>query len=184
MFVIDRVVLERFQKRSKIMGFANEDSRVAEQRENAGHNVVNVFDVGENVRRRDDLSFSLFRRRLLRDLLIKKGNHRRNSAFDGQLRRVRRLNAEDSHAVFLEVAQERAVVGADIDDQLLWLEWIKRVHLARKLGEIFTEDFRRAAGVGIRWREKNRGVYGQSKLSEGAIFTKQQLRGIGRLVRP
>src|SRR5437899_11686113 len=57
MLMIDRVVLERFQQRSKIMGFANEDAGIAEQHENARDDIVNVFDVCENVSRRDNLSF-------------------------------------------------------------------------------------------------------------------------------
>ena len=181
MFVINRVVLERFEERTKIMGLGDENTIVAQEGQNSGHDVVDIFDVGENVRRRDDLSFSLFSRRLSRDFLCKKRNHRWNPALDRQFRGVGRLNPKHAHAVFLEVAQERAVVGTDVDDQLIGFERIKGFHFAREFGKVLAKDFRRAAGVWIRRWKKNCRIHDQSELGESAVLAKQQLRGISRL---
>src|SRR5205814_829257 len=101
MFVINRVVLERFEERAKVMGLANENTIVAQENENSRHDVVNIFDVGEDVRRRDNLSFSLFSRRLLRDSLLAKQ----------QLRGISRLfcrwRTNDRHRIHgREIAEE------------------------------------------------------------------------------
>src|SRR5947207_15210924 len=75
MFVINRVVLERFAERTTIMWLGDENTIVAQKSEKSGQEVVDIFEVGENVRRRDDYSFSLFSRRLFSDVLCKKRNH-------------------------------------------------------------------------------------------------------------
>src|SRR5947208_16953960 len=103
MLVINRVVLERFEERAKVMGLANENTIVAQENENSRHDVVNIFDVGEDVRRRDNLSFSLFSRRLLRDLLVNKRNNRWNLALNSQFRGDGSLNPNYVQAIFSEV---------------------------------------------------------------------------------
>src|SRR5947207_16017373 len=99
MFVINRVVLERFEERAKVMGLANENTIVAQENENSRHDAVNIFDVGADVRRRDNLSFSLFSRRLLSGPLVKKRNHIRKSASYRQSRGVGLLNRQPALAV-------------------------------------------------------------------------------------
>src|SRR5204862_7385459 len=99
-----------------------------------------------------------------------------------QFRGVGWLNPKHAHAAFLEVAQEGAVVGTDVDDQLIRSKRIKRFHFEREFGEVLAQDFRRAAGVWIRRWKKNCGVHDQSELGESAVLATQQLRGISRLL--
>src|SRR5437588_2654556 len=110
MFVINRVVLERFEDRTKIMGLGDENTIVAQEGENSSHDVVDIFDVRKDVRSRDDFGLAFVRDYFLGYRLREKRDRRRDSAFDCQLGGVRRLDAKYSHTVLLKIAQERAVI--------------------------------------------------------------------------
>src|SRR5438270_2629962 len=99
MFVINRVVLERFEERTKIMGLGDENTIVAQEGENSSHDVVDIFDVRKDVRSRDDFGLAFFLDYVLGYLLREKKIRPRYSALDCKLSGVRRLEAKISQSV-------------------------------------------------------------------------------------
>ena len=85
----------------------------------------------------------------------------------------------------MEVAEQRAVVRADVDDQILLPEREQLHHLAIQLGEVLAQDPGRAAGVGVVRREEDGRIDDQAELHQLALRAVQELGRIRRLlVRP
>ena len=70
---------------------------------------------------------------------------------------------------FVEVREQRAVVRADVDDEVVRLERKALLHLAVQLGEVLAQHPRRAARVRIAGREQHRGIDGEAELGEVAV---------------
>ena len=91
----------------------------------------------------------------------------RNAAAVGDLADLGRLDAEDT--VTLEVGEQRAVIRADVDDQILRLELEHRRCFGIKLGKIIAQQFGGTAGVGILGREDDDGIDRQAELHQLAL---------------
>ena len=90
---------------------------------------------------------------LARDLRAEIALERRDALAVGDVADVGRLDAEHAMAAILEVRQQRAVVGADIDDEVVTAKAEQGGALALQIGEIVAQQFGGAAGVGIFRRE-------------------------------
>ncbi len=180
--VINRVVLQRLDKGHEIVRLRNKHAIVVEQLQDGAHDLMNVLDVRENVRRRDDLRLLPLLDDLFRNLTTKVGLNGRDAAIARDLTDV--FRRDPLHLVLLlKVAQEVAVVGADIDNQVLGFQVNQRGTLLEKLGEIVAQDLGCAARVGIFLGKQHMRIHDAAELNEVALLAPQQLRRIARLFR-
>ena len=107
---------------------------------------------------------------------------RRNAFAVGDVADVGRLDAEHAVAAFLEIRQQRAVVGADIDDEVLRPEAEHGGGFAVQVGEIVAQQLGGAAGVGIFRREDDHRIDGKAELHQVALLAMQQIGGEPRLL--
>ena len=110
-------------RRNEVMRFRDEHAVGAEHFDDAVDDGVHVLDMGEAVGRGDDA------RRAVLALAPRARRRCRNSAgWSGCrgslaiLRDIGRLDAENAVAALLEIRDQRAVVGADVDDEIVGLE--------------------------------------------------------------
>ena len=101
----------------------------------------------------------------------------RNAARRGNLAHVGRLDAEHAVTAGLEVGEERAVVRADIDDEVGRRERQQRRGFGIKLGEVVAQELGGAAGVGIFGGKDDDGVYCKPELDKLAAGAVQELGG-------
>ena len=106
----------------------------------------------------------------------------RDAARIGDVADVGRLDAENAIAGFLEIRDQRAVVGADVDHQILLGQPEHGGALALQVGEIVAQKFRGAAGVGIFRREDDDRIDGETQLHQIAIPAMQQIGRKPRLL--
>ena len=78
----------------------------------------------------------------------------RDAALVGDVADIGRLDAEHAVAAVLEVRQQRAVVRADIDHEIVFAQAQHGGGFALQIGEIVAQQFGGAAGVGIFRRER------------------------------
>ena len=88
----------------------------------------------------------------------------------------------DAEARLLEIAQQRPVVGADVNDQVPRHKTQQRRRLAAQFGEVLPQDLRGAAGVGIFGRKQDLRVDDQPELHELALPAAKEQGRIGRLL--
>src|SRR5262245_43644654 len=131
------------------MGLADEDATQSEQVDDARHDLMDVFDVSEHVRCGDDLRLPVLLDDGLRSARAEERNDRRDAVFERDLRRVRRFDSTNAEACVFEVAEERTVVRADVDDEIVLLDADERSRLATELREVLAEDARRTARVRV-----------------------------------
>ena len=93
----------------------------------------------------------------------------RDAAAVGDVADIGRLDAEDAVAAVLEVRQQRAVVGADIDDEIVLAEAEHGGDLAVQIGEIVAQQIGGAAGVGIFRREDDDRIDREAELHQVAV---------------
>src|SRR5580704_13784048 len=79
--VVDGVVLQRLYETKKVVGLCNKDTRFVEEQQNAFDDVVNVFDVGEDIGCRDDLGPSVLATSLFCDVATEESDRRRDAPF-------------------------------------------------------------------------------------------------------
>ena len=101
------------------MRFGNKDAIIREQRQKRFDNRVNIFDMRENIRRGDNLRAAGLCDDLIDSGAVHEGDQRGDAAFDGELAGVGRLDAVN-RAARCKIREQRAVVGADVDDQVLF----------------------------------------------------------------
>ena len=95
-FVIYRVVLQRFDQRQQVVRFVDENSIVVQQLQNILDDAVDIIDVCEAVGRCDDLGSAVFTDNLGDGLLIKEGNQSWDIPIVGKITSIRWL-IERSH---------------------------------------------------------------------------------------
>ena len=86
---------------------------------------------------------------------------------------IGRLDAEHTLTAVLEIREQRAIVRADIDDQVVVAQPEHGGALALQVGKIVAQQFGGAAGVGIFRREDDRRVDGEAELHQLAIAAMQ-----------
>ena len=147
---------------------------VAKHRDNAVDDRVHVLDVGKTVRRRDHARGAVLARNLARGLDAEIALDGGDAAAVGDVADVGRLDAEHAVSRRLEIRQQRPVIGADIDDEVVLAEAQHSGGLALQIGEIVAQQFGGAAGVGIFRRENNRRIDGEAELHQIAVRAMQQ----------
>ena len=182
MLVIDRVVLQVVEQPDQIVRFRDEHAVGRQHLDDALDDRVHVLDMREAVGRGDDLGGAVLVLHLARDLLGEVALDRRDAALVGDLGDVGRLDAENAVAALLEVRDQRAVVRADVDDEIVLAEAEHLRRLGVKLGEIVAQDPRHAAGVGIFRREDDHRIDGEAELHQFAVAAMQQVGRKPRLL--
>ena len=122
MLVIDGVVLQRVEQADEVMQLGNERAAGLEHIDNAVDDRVHVLDMGKAVRRGDDAGRPVLAPDLACDGGAEITLDGRDAALVGDVADVGRLDAQHAMAAVLEVRQQRAVVGADIDNQIVFAE--------------------------------------------------------------
>ena len=101
------------------MRLGDEDAVVLQHLDDAVDDRVHVLDMGETIGRRDHAGRAVLALDLARHLGAEIALERRDAALIGDVADVGRLDAEHAVAALLEIRQQRAVVGADIDDEIV-----------------------------------------------------------------
>src|SRR5437899_9990304 len=101
---------------------------------------MDVLDVGKNIRRRDQLCPTMRRDNLVHDPTPEESHDGGDAPVVREVRDVCRLDPQDTATPLLEVGEERAIVGADVDDEVLGTQAEKRRRLSLKLGEVLAQD--------------------------------------------
>ena len=122
MLVIDGVVLQIIEQADQVMRFRDEHAVGRKHFHDAFDDRVDVLDMRETIRGGDHLGGAVLFLDLARDILGEIALQRRNAAVVGDLRHVGRLDAENAVAALLEVRDQRAVVRADVDHQIVLAE--------------------------------------------------------------
>ena len=100
----------------------------------------------------------------------------------GDVADVGRLDAEHAMAAVLEIRQQRAVIGADIDDQIVRAQSQHGGGFAVQVGEIVAQQFGGAAGVGIFRREDDDRIDREPELHQVAVTAMQEIGRKPRLL--
>ena len=87
---------------------------------------------------------------------------------------VGRFDAENAMTALLEVRNQRAVIGADIDHEVVAAEAEHFRRFRIQLREILAQDAGHPAGVGIFGRKDNDGIDGEPELDQFAFMAVQQ----------
>jgi hypothetical protein len=107
---------------------------------------------------------------------------RRNAARIGDVADIGRLDAEHAVAALLKIRQQRAVIGTDIDHEIVIAETEHGGALALQIREIVAQQFGSAAGVRIFRRKYNNGVDREAELHQVAIAAMQKVGRKPRLL--
>src|SRR5215470_12814399 len=162
--MIDGVVLQPIQQTDEVVRFGYEHAVGTDEIENAFDDRMHILDMRKAIRRRHHARAAV--------LALDLGGHRRgevahegwDAAAVGDLADLGRLDAED--AVVLEVREQRAVIRADVDDEILRSKLEQRRGLRIELGKIIAQQLGGAAGVGIFGREDDDGIDRQAELHQ------------------
>ncbi len=113
----------------------------AEHLDDAVDDGMHVLDMGKTVRRGDQLGGPMRGQHFARGVLAEITLDGRDAARVGDVADVGRLDAENAVAGFLEVRNQRAVIRADIDHQILFGQAQHRRAFALQFGEIVAQQF-------------------------------------------
>src|SRR3954463_8583771 len=100
------------------MRFRNKYPVRREHLQNALDDGVDVFDMGEAIGRGDHLGPAILGSDLARDILAEVALQGRDAAMTGDLGDIRRFDAENAVPTLLEIGNQRAVVGTDVDAEI------------------------------------------------------------------
>ena len=166
------------------MRLGDEHAVRPEEIENGLDDRMHALDMREAIRSRHDARLPVLALDLGRHRRGEVAHQGRNAAAVGNLADIGRLDAEDPVAAALEVRQQRAVVRADVNDQVRRRELEQRGSLGIKVGEIVPQQLGGAAGVGVLGREDDDGIDGKAELHQLALFAVQEIgREPGLLAR-
>ena len=80
---------------------------------------MHVLDMRKAIGRGDDARIAVLALHFARDIEAEITLDGRDAAAIGDLAHIRRLDAEDAMSAFLEIRDQRAVIRADIDDEVV-----------------------------------------------------------------
>ena len=172
--VIDRIVLQRVDEADEVVRFGNEHAVGRKHLDDAVDDRVHVLDVGKAVGGGDDARRSMLTLDLACGVDAEIALDGRDAPAVGDIADVGRLDAEHTVAAVLEIRQQRAVIGTDIDHEIVFAEAEHGGGLALQLGEIVAQQLGGAAGVGIFGREDDHRVDGEAELHQVAARAVQQ----------
>ena len=120
---------------------------------------------------------------LARDLGAEIALDRRNAAAVGDVADIGRLDAEHAMAAVLEIRKQRAVVRADVDDEIVAGRGRASPRSrAASSAKLSRSSLRRAAGVGIFRRKDDDRIDGEAELHQFAFAAMQQVGRKPRLL--
>jgi hypothetical protein len=180
--MVDGVVLQPVEQTDEIVRLRDEHAVRADEIENALDDRMNVLDMGEAVRRRHDARGPVPALHLGRHRRSEIARERRDATVARDLTDLGRLDAEDAVAAVLEVREQRAIVGADIDNEIIRGELEQGGSFRVELGEIVAQQLGGAAGVGIFGREDDDGIDCQAELHQVALGAVQEMSREPRLL--
>ena len=164
--VVNRVVLQRLDERHQIVRLGDEHAVGRQHREHAVDDLVDAFDVREDVRRGDDLRNPAFPDDAPGDGGAEKAHDRPDAPLVREIGHQRRLDPADRMSRRAEVLEQRAVVRSHVDDELRSFEAQERGRLALQLREVLAQDLRRAARVRVLGRKQNSRIDNQPELHQ------------------
>src|SRR3989344_5965068 len=135
MLVVNSVKLKLLQKRHEIMRFRYENAVFFQHPDDELCNFINIIHVGKYVCCCDNLGFSMLLEYCRDGFLVKEGNNSRYTFCYCELPYLFRSYAE--HPVGFEIAKQIAVVGADINYQVIFSQIDYCPALPVKLSKIF-----------------------------------------------
>jgi len=138
---------------------------------------MHVLDVGEAVGGGDQCGRAVLALDLAGDLGTEIALEGGNTAPVGDGADVGRLDAEHAVAAALEVRQQRAVVRADVDDEVERSELQHGRGFGIELGEIIPQQLGGAAGVGIFRRKDDDRIDREAELHQIALGAMEQVGG-------
>ena len=147
--MVDRVVLELLDQVEEVVRLRDERAVVADQRRDAAQLGEEVVHVREHVGAGHDRCRTVLGAHLLRDLLREERLHRRHVVLDRDLRDVGRLDAEHAHAFLLEALEQRPVVRADVDREVVGAEPEPFGDVVREAPEVLLEQARHRGAVRV-----------------------------------
>lgn len=118
MLVVDRVVLHRFEEIGEVVGFGDEHSALPEHMLDTAYQAAEPGNVRKHVRCRHDRCMAMLLDDPLRDPFVEEFLQGRYAVPDGDPCDVGRFDAQDPNALFLERAQQGAVIRTDVDGQV------------------------------------------------------------------
>src|SRR5437868_3104918 len=118
-FVINSVVLQSLHQRHKVVRFGNEDSVIPQQFQNRLDDLMNIFNMREDVGCGYDFRLSVLGSSLLCRCPVKKRDGGWNAASIRQFGCIRWFDTEDSMSAILKITEQGAVIRPNIDDQVL-----------------------------------------------------------------
>src|SRR5262245_54653068 len=139
MLVIDRVVLQRVEQWNQIMRFRNKYAIRLEHFDDALNDGVDVFHVGKAIGGGDDARSTKLALDPAGHLNAEIAFDRLNTALVRDIAHIRGLNAEDALPTAFEVRQERAIVRADINDKIFFIETKHHRTLALQICKIVAQ---------------------------------------------
>ncbi len=122
--------------------------------------------MGKAVGGGDQPGGTVLRRHLPRDLGGKIALQRRDAALIRDLRYISRLDTENAMSTALKIGNERSVIGADVDDQVVTAE---RQHLRCfhvQLGEVVPQELGHATGVWVLRRKDDDRIDRKAELNQ------------------
>src|ERR1700722_3324212 len=124
--------------------------------------------MSEAVGRGDDLGQAMLVSDAAGDFRSEIGLDRRYPARLGDLADIGRLDAENAMPRGVKIRQQCAVVGADVDDEIVLPESDQRSRLAVEPSKVLAQNPGRAAGIGVARREQDFGIEAEAELNEFA----------------
>src|ERR1700674_4735312 len=129
---------------------------------------MNIFDVRKTVcggnHPRRTMLVADFARYFRTKIVLNRGN----ATFLREFAYVSRCNPEDLVAVILKVLEQCAVVGTNVNHQVLGPKSEQFAGFAVQFRKILAQNARSPAGIGISWRENDLRVHAEPQLYQFA----------------
>ena len=156
--MIDGVVLHRLDQSEQVVGLGNEQpvggQKVGDRRDHA----MGFGDVGEHVGGGNHPGLAVAFQHLGDGGLVEVASQRLDAPFARHQSRLRRFDAQHPVPALQEIAEQRAVVRADVDHQIIGRERQHRHRLHIQVGEVLAQDAGRAGQVGIAKGKQHLGI--------------------------
>src|SRR4051812_19857639 len=155
MLVIDSVVLLGSYQIHQVVRLGDKDSPVAHQRLDVLDHIMNAADMREHVCCGNKTGVTVLFDNLAHDRSGEVIVDHRYAERRSRLSSLRRFYSDDATAERAEWREQRAVICANVGDEVAIADAEQLFALQRKVLEILTQDARGAAQVGISVREQN-----------------------------